>query len=120
MRVATLVFLFLIRLRFPTSKSISNIIKERYGCEILKLIRRFEKIDLKFNKATLDLDFLYYCHNNLTPTFLKFKLPYKKLANSDVYKPCQPKLLTAEIEEKKRVINEQKKQHYKLLTEIKQ
>ena len=119
MRVATLVFLFLICLHFRTSKSISNIIKERYGCEILKLIRRFEKIDFKFNKATLDLDFLYYCHNNnLIPTFLK--LPNKKLANSDVYKPCQSKLLTAEIKEMKRVINEQKNQHYKLLTEIKQ
>ena len=42
------------------------------------------------------------------------------LANADVYKSCQQKLLTAEIQEKK-VINEHKNHHYnKLLTEIKQ
>ena len=54
MRVATLVFLFLTRLPFPTSKSIPNIIKERYGRKLLKLIRKFEKLDFKFKK---DLDF---------------------------------------------------------------
>ena len=88
---------------------------------MLKLIRKFEKVDFKFKRATLDLDFLYYCrNNNLIPTFLKFKLANKTLANSDVYKLCQQKLLLAEIEEKKRVINEHKNHHYKLLTEIKQ
>ena len=93
MRVGTLVFLFLIRLRFPTSKSIPNIIKERYGREILKLIRKFEKVDFKVKKATLDFNFLYYCsNNNLIPTFLKFKLVNKTLANSDVYKSCQQRL----------------------------
>ena len=60
MRVATLVFLFLTCLCFPTSKSIPSIIKERYGPKILKLIRKFGKVDFKFKKATLDLDFLYY------------------------------------------------------------
>ena len=40
----------------------------------------FEKVDFKFKKAILDLDFLYYCRNN------KFKLANKMLANSDVYK----------------------------------
>ena len=83
MGVATLVFLLLIRLRFPTSKSVPSIIKERYGREILKLIRMFEKVDFKFKKAILDLDFLYYCRNN------KFKLANKMLTNSDVYKSCQ-------------------------------
>ena len=120
-RVATLVFLFLIRLHFPTSKSIPSIIKEKCGREILKRVRKFAKVDFKFEKATLDLDFLYYCgNNNLIPTFLKFKLPNKMLANSDVYKLCQQKLLSAEIEEKERIINEHKNHHYKLLTEIKQ
>ena len=42
------------------------------------------------------------------------------LANSAAYKSGQQKLLTAEIEEKKGVINEHKNQHYKLLTKIKQ
>ena len=56
----------------------------------------------------------------MIPTFLKFKLANKTLANSDIYKSCQQKLLKAEIEEKKRIINEYKKHHYQLLTEIKQ
>ena len=118
---ANLVFLFLILLHFPTSKSIASIIKERYGCEILKLIRKFEKVDFKFKKAIIDLDFLYYCqNNNLIPTFLKFKSANKVLANSDVYKSCQLKVLAVEIEEKKRAINEHKNHDYKLMIEIKQ
>ena len=102
MRVATLVFLFLIRLHFPTSKSIPSIIKERFGREILKRVRKFAKVDFKFEKATLDLDFLYYCgNNNLIPTFLKFKLPNKMLANSDVYKLCQQKLNQQKLKKRK-------------------
>ena len=56
----------------------------------------------------------------MIPTFLNFKLVNKTLANSDVYKFSQEKLLTAEIEEKKRLINVHKNHHYKLLTKIKQ
>ena len=84
-------------------------------------IRKFEKVDFKFKKATFDLEFLYYCYDNKSiPLFLKFTLANKMLANADVYKSCQQKLLTAEIQEKK-VINEHKNHHYnKLLTEIKQ
>ena len=40
-----LIFLFLIRLTFPISKSIPSIMKEKYGREILKLIRKVEKVD---------------------------------------------------------------------------
>ena len=46
--------------------------------------------------------------SNCIPIFLKFKLANKTLANSDVYKLSQQKLLAAEIEEKKRVIKEHK------------
>ena len=49
MGVATLIFLFLIRLRFPTSKSIPSM-KERHGLKILKLIRKFEKVDFRPRK----------------------------------------------------------------------
>ena len=57
MRLATMVFLFLMRLRFPNSKSILSIIKKRYGRETLKLIRNVENVDFKFKKPTLNLDF---------------------------------------------------------------
>ena len=69
-------------------------------------MKKFEKVDFKFKKATLNLDFLCsYRNNNLIPGFLKFKLSNKAFANSDVYKSCQKKILTEEIEAKKRVIN---------------
>ena len=45
------------------------------------------------------MDFSHYCsNNNLILAFLKFKLANKTFDNSDVYKSCQQKLLTAEIE----------------------
>ena len=44
MRVAAVVLLFLIRLQFPRSKSVSDILCKRYGQSTLKRIRRFEKL----------------------------------------------------------------------------
>ena len=43
--IGTLVFLFLARLRFSSSKSIPKIIKDRYGESVLKLVRKFERTD---------------------------------------------------------------------------
>ena len=82
LRVATVIFVFLIRLRLRllTSKSIPNIIKERDRREILKLIRKFEKEGFKFKKATLDLDFSCYCRsNNLISTFLNLNYLARRL-----------------------------------------
>ena len=39
-------FLFLARLRFPSSKSIPKVIKDRYGDSVLKLVRKYERTDL--------------------------------------------------------------------------
>ena len=65
----------LARLRFPSSKSIAKIIKDRDGASVLKLVRRFERRDLRCRKAELDLSFLKYCfENSLTPKFLRFKV----------------------------------------------
>ena len=41
LRIYTLVFLFLARLRFPSSKSIPKIIKDCYGDSVLKLVHKF-------------------------------------------------------------------------------
>ena len=54
----TTVFLFFIRLRFPKSKSISDILHRRAGQSALKRIRKFEKLDYRLRKAELDLEFL--------------------------------------------------------------
>ena len=70
-RVLSLVFLFIVRLRFPLNKSVANVIRSRYNDEIAKQIRRFEKLDLKIPKNEADLDFLQSCQkNNLIPSFL--------------------------------------------------
>ena len=83
LRVAVLVFLFLARLRFLKSESISSIVRRRYSGEILKAIRKFEKADYKLRKAKLDINFLVRCqHENVIPNFLKFRLANKDLRNS--------------------------------------
>ena len=51
MRVAGAVFLFLIRLRFLQSKSVSQIIRSQYGNTTIKWIREFEKINYRVRKA---------------------------------------------------------------------
>ena len=102
LRVAVLVFLFLARLRFPKSESISSIVRKRYSGEILKTIRKFEKADYKLRKAKLDINFLVRCqHENVIPNFLKFRLGKKDLGSSVTYRKCQLNLLQTEINDKK-------------------
>ena len=75
MIVAAIIFLFLIRLQFPKSKSISEILRRRYGQSILKILRTFEKLNYLIRKAELDLEFLLRCRDsNVIPNFLNFKL----------------------------------------------
>ena len=90
MRVAVLVFLFLARIRFPRNESIASIVRKRYSEEILKTIRKFEKVDYKLRKAKLDINFLIKCQReNVIPNFLKFRLANKDLRNSVTYVKCQ-------------------------------
>ena len=49
-RVLTLVFLFLLKRRFPANKSVAEIIRKRYGADAVKRLRKFEKIDFKTQK----------------------------------------------------------------------
>ena len=60
-RVLSLVFLFIVRfivrLRFPSDKSIANVIRSRYNDEIVKQIRRFEQLDFEIGKNEAGLDF---------------------------------------------------------------
>ena len=65
LRICTLVLLFLARLRFPSLKSIPKIIKDCYGENLLKLVRKFERTDLRCRKAELENS----SKNSLTPSF---------------------------------------------------
>ena len=53
-RVAAVVFLFLIRLRFPQSKSVSQIMGSRYDDTTIKRLQKFNKLDYRFRKAELE------------------------------------------------------------------
>ena len=80
LRVLSIVFLFLVRLRFPSNLSTIQVIRNRYGNDTVKLVRQFDKLDYKHRKILLDLNFLKNCiKNNVTPKFLQFRLANKDL-----------------------------------------
>ena len=75
MRVAATVFLFLTRLRFLESKSVSQIIRSRFSDLIIKRLPKIEQIDYHLRRAELDLVFFSKCRaSNVIPRFLKFCL----------------------------------------------
>ena len=87
LRVISIVFLFLVRLRFPSNLSTIQVIRNRYGNDTVKLVRQFEKLDYKHRKILLDLNFLENCiKNNVTPKFLQFRLANKDLRSSSTYR----------------------------------
>ena len=101
MRVGVLVFLFLATIQFPRNESIASIVRKRYSGDILKTIRKFEKVDYKLRKAKLDINFLIKCQReNVIPNFYKFRLANKDLRNSVTYIKCQQNLLQTEINNK--------------------
>ena len=100
-RVITLVFLFLVRCRFPVQLSIISVLGKRYGDTVVKQVRKFEKLDFKYKIASLDLQFLQMCKSqNVIPNFLKFKLANRQLLTSNAYNICQKKLPYQEISNK--------------------
>ena len=92
-----LVILFLARLCFSRTKLIAAIIQSKYDDEIIKMVRKLEKLDFKLRKAKLDIEFLGNCDNNdIIPTFLRFRTANKNLRDSNAYKQCQKSLLLTE------------------------
>ena len=72
MKVATIVFLFLMRVRFLQSKSVSQIIRSRYDDTTIRRLRKFEKIKYPLRKAEVYFEFLLRCRdNNIIPGFFK-------------------------------------------------
>ena len=103
--VISLIFIFLSRRRFPSRLSIAEVLRRRYGDRTLKLVRKFEKTDIKHKKALLDLHFLKICENyNVIPTFLSFKVANSNLCSFSTYRRSQRKLLRAEIYSKRLVV----------------
>ena len=104
MKVFGLVFLFIIRLRFPRSQSIADAIRKRYGDKALKNVRKFERLDYQVRKCQLDIEFLNTCHKYIViPNFLRFRVTNKTLKD---YSRCQQLLLNEEIRCKKRSLRQ--------------
>ena len=116
--VVAIVLQFILRLRFPTDKSIAHVIKDRYGLPAVRLIRKFESNDFKVRKCELDIDFINNCiSHDLVPKFVQFKVVNRGLRSSKVYKHCQQELLREELHTKhKQFRTLQNKQ--KLLTQL--
>ena len=103
--IATLVFLFIARIRFPASDSLIGVLRKRYGCDLVKEDRALEKIDFKLKKGTLDLDILISCRkNSVFRKFLRFKVSNKQLRALRAYICCQKRLLNQEVNKKQKVV----------------
>ena len=91
------------RLRFPRHLSTIKVLRKRYGDVTVGKVREFEKLDFKYSKVLLDIDFLNTClKNNIIPKFVQFLVSNKDLRNSTAYRQYQIKLLKQEISNKKR------------------
>ena len=99
-----MVFIFLTRLRFPSRLSIAEVLRKRYGDPTLKLVRKFEKTDIKHKKALLDLQFSKICEDHsVIPKFLR----------------CQRKLLREEIYNKRLAVSKLDKESKLLYNNVK-
>ena len=97
-RITMVTLLFLIRIRFQAYNSLVGTLWKRCGQDLVKEVRALEKLDFKYRKALLDLNFLTSCrNNNVIPKFLHFKVSNKQLRSSAAYITCQTYLLNQEI-----------------------
>ena len=103
LKALSLVFMFLIRLRFPKNLSLIQVIRKRYSNTVVKLVRRFEKLDFKHRKVALDLQFLKTCQEfKVTQKLLQFRVANDSLRQSQTYQTCKKQLLLEEIRIKKK------------------
>lgn len=104
MWITALIFLFLLKLRFPTGTSISGKITTRYSHHGLLLFRSVERITKKIIKLKSDISFLSCCKSyNVIPKFHHFRLC--KLQDTNLYKSRQVILLDKEIKTQQLKLN---------------
>ena len=115
-----MVFIFLTRLVFSSRLSIAEVLRKKYCDQTLKLVRKFEKTDIKHKKSLLDLQFLKICEDhNVIPKFLRFKFAHSDLRSSSTYRRCQRKLLREEIYNKRLVVSKLGKESKSLYKNVK-
>ena len=102
-KAVSIIFLFLVRLWFSRHLSTIKVLRKRYGDVIVRKVIEFEKLDFKYRKVLLDIDFLNtWLKNKIIPKFVQFLVSNKDLRNSTAYRQYQIKLLKQEISNKKR------------------
>ena len=97
-----LVLLFLLKIR-KFHENVTNYIKSRYGEHGYNVIWLHINTRKKCLKSALDNEFLKNCKaHNIFPKFLRYKLYKKCLQSAAFYKSWQTKLLTREIQFKRK------------------
>ena len=118
-RTLSFIFLFILRLRFPPSKSIATTIRVRYDDATVKGIRKFERLDFKIRKVILDINFLETCiEKGVILKFLHFRTANHEMKSSKTYKNCQLLFLTEEVNNKKSKLENLKLSSEKLKSEL--
>ena len=103
MYAMTLVFLFIIRLRFPKSRTLIESLQRRYDRSGVQIYRRLERILFRSKKLEEDLKFLNICKQyQIVPKFIKFKTYSQSFQFTHMYRSWQFKLLDLEINSQKR------------------
>ena len=88
---------------FSKTLTIIKVLRKRYGDIIVRKVREFEKLDFKYSKVLLGIDFWNTCLKyNIIPKFVQFCISNKDLKNSTAYKQYQIKVLKQEISKNKR------------------
>ena len=101
--IATIVLSFILKIRFPQTKSIANIIRHRYDEQTLHKLRQYEKHSKRLIKNRADQRFLHACKAyDVVPKFLRFKLYKDNLYPTDLYRNYQRTLLDNEITDKQK------------------
>ena len=99
----SIIFSFLVCLRFPRHLSAITFLRKRYGGAKVRKGIEVEKLDVKYRKVLLDISFLDAClKNNTIQKFVQFRVSNKDLRHSTAYRQCQIKLVKKEISKKKR------------------
>jgi hypothetical protein len=89
----------------PSIRTRFEFIKRNFGHSAYKTYQYYEKITIKLQHLSSDIDYLNQCRwNNLMPEFLKFKVSNPNLLYSKAYEKCQHIFLKEEIDFKKKRI----------------
>ena len=100
----TLVFTYLLNIRFRKDKPINEVLSTRYGRPLVTTYRHLQRTRYRRDKAALDLEFLKTCKvGGVIPKFLYFKAYSNNFSDSKLYRSILFKCLNFEIKSKQKI-----------------